>query len=108
MKKISIFLFPIEIIFALLSLLHLSYSIDYKSIDETLIGLMLLLISNCICLFYIYYYSNKKKNDYLIFSLSLFVWINLFLQNKFQFIAFSNQNIILLISYISLSIMILP
>ena len=108
MKKISIFLFPIAIVFALLSLLHLSYSIDYKSIDETLIGLVLLLISNCICLFYIYYYSNKKKNGYLIFSLSLFVWIILFLQNIFQFIAFSNQNIITPFSYITLLILILP
>lgn len=104
MKK----LFPIAIFLALLALLHLSYFIDYKSIDETLIGLILLLISSCICLFYIYKFSRKKKFDYIIFSLSFIVWIFIFLQNKYQIIAFSNQNIIPIISYVSLLISILP
>ena len=108
MKKISIFLFPIAIVFALLSLLHLSYSIDYKSIDETLIGLMLLLISNCICLFYIYKFSKRKKIDYIIFTISIIIWMFIFLQNKYQVITFSNQNIIPIISYISLLIIMLP
>mgnify|MGYP003313066849 CR=1 FL=1 len=108
MKKISIFLFPIAIVFALLSLLHLSYSIDYKSIDETLIGLVLLLISNCICLFYIYKFSKRKKIDYIIFTISIIIWMFIFLQNKYQVITFSNQNIIPIISYISLLIIILP
>ena len=104
MKK----LFPIAIFLALLALLHLSYFIDYKSIDETLIGLILLLISSCICLFYIYKFSRKKKFDYIIFSLSFIVWIFIFLQNNYQIIAFSNQNIIPIISYVSLLISILP
>lgn len=104
MKK----LFPIAIFLALLALLHLSYFIDYKSIDETLIGLILLLISSCICLFYIYKFSRKKKIDYIIFSISLIVWMFIFLQNKYQIVYFFNQNIIPIISYISLFILILP
>ena len=108
MMKITIFLFPIAAILALLSLLHLSYVINYLNIDETIIGLILLLISNCICLFYIYKFSKRKKIDYIIFSISLIVWMFIFLQNKYQVITFSNQNIIPIISFISLLIMILP
>ena len=108
MKKITILLFPIAIFLALISFLHLSYVINYLNIDETIIGLILLLISNCIYLFYIYRFSKRKKIDYIIFSISLFVWIILFLQNIFQFIAFSNQNIITPFSYITLLILILP
>ena len=108
MKKISIFLFPIAIFLALISFLHLSYVINYLNIDETIIVLILLLISNCICLFYFYRFSKRKKIDYIIYSISLFVWIILFLQNKYQVIIFSNQNIIPIISLISLLIIILP
>ena len=108
MKKITMLLFPIAIFLALISFLHLSYVINYLSIDETIIGLILLLISNCIYLFYIYRFSKRKKIDYIIFSISLFVWIILFLQNKYQVIIFSNQNIIPIISLISLLIIILP
>lgn len=108
MKKITMLLFPIAIFLALISFLHLSYVINYLNIDETIIGLILLLISNCIYLFYIYRFSKRKKIDYIIFSISLFVWIILFLQNKYQVIIFSNQNIIPIISLISLLIIILP
>ena len=44
MKKITMLLFPIAIFLALISFLHLSYVINYLNIDETIIGLILLLI----------------------------------------------------------------
>ena len=53
-------------------------------------------------------FSKRKKIDYIIFSISLIVWMFIFLQNKYQVITFSNQNIIPIISFISLLIMILP
>ena len=77
MKKITMLLFPIAIFLALISFLHLSYVINYLNIDETIIGLILLLISNCICLFYIYRFSKRKKIDYIIFSI-----VSLFLKNS--------------------------
>lgn len=107
-KRLSVVLYPITIIITILAFLHLSYFIDYKSIDGTFIGFILLLISNCICLFYIYNFSNKKKIEYSIFSISIIVLLFILLQNEFQIIEFSNQRIIPIISYISIIIIVLP
>ena len=107
-KGLKYILYPLAIVIVILAFLHLSYTIDYKNIDEIYIGLILLLLSNLICVYYLYNYSKKKEMEYIILSISFILWLFLLLQNLFEIFVISNQKNLLIFAIIYFIFLLLP